>query len=1173
MGRIAGAVFGACVALAWSSAGLAQTTATRSSSFQYDPASGLLTQEVIEPNTSALRLEKDYGYDTFGNKTSISASGVDITTRASSVTYDAKGQFVTQNTNALNQSETFQYDARFGVATSHTGPNGLTTTWQYDTFGRKTQETRPDGTQTKWVYLFCSGVNGGTATCVSGASYLIQATPYASNGTTQNGPTSIVYFDSLDREIARDTQGFDASTIRVAKQYDSFGRVLKQSRPYFASGGTPQWTSFAYDALGRVVTETNPDNSTTQHAYHGLVTTDTNGLSQTRTVTKNSQGQVVSVKDAANNTTTYVYDPFGNMLKTTDALGNVVAATYDTRGRKVASNDPDLGAWTYAYNTLDQVTSQTDAKSQVTTWSYDLIGRMTGRVEPDMTAAWVYDTGPNAIGKLITASITAGADAGYKRSYTYDSLGRPVTASTLEDGATYTFTASYDANSRLSQINYPSGFALGYTYTALGYASQLSSPTTGQVYWTPNTFDAEMHLTQQTAGNGLVTTQTFSALTGRLLQTQAGSSNSVANFSYNYDVLGNLTSRADANESLSENLVYDTLNRLTQSTVNLTPTALVKTFSYNPIGNLLTKSDVGNYLYPPAGSALPHAVSSISGGTLSTTFAYDPNGNQTSGVGRTITYTSYNKPASITQGSQTLFFSHDPNHDRFKQTTSAGTTTLYFDVFGIHAELFEAATSQWNEYLMVGGALVGVRFERSDATVSTRYFTSDHLGSIAVITDENANVVERLSYDAWGKRRFPNGTDDVADSITSQTSRGFTGQEELADVGLVHLNGRVYDPLVGRMMSADPFVPDPMNAQAWNRYSYVINNPLSITDPNGYCFLGLCSFFKAIGNAISSFFHGLQNLFRSVPILGNLIQIAATAICVASLVCAPFAPLVAAASAFFVSGVTSGNLGVALKAGIVAGLTALAFNAVGDITAKMDGAIPGLDGSHGTFVPFSEGHLANIAGHALVGCASSVASGGKCGPGALAAGVTSAAGPIINDPRGFNFGSLAANAVLGGVASVAGGGKFENGAVTAAFGYLFNAVFRKGSLAHILDRHGDDAQLRDPNAGQFIGEYTSPSELNKLADQIIDNPIATAPGNRPGYQILFGSVVFLNIQTGAKIPDIVGFTGTYGGMPNTPTNMVAVVVDDKGQVVTMFPASIPYMLKYGIDPKEFPPWN
>ena len=204
---------------------------TRTSSFAYDSATGLLTQEVVEPNTSSLRLETDTGYDAFGNKTSVTVSGVDITTRSSTSTYDTKGEFATTNTNALSQSETWQYDARFGKPTSHVGPNVPTpTTWSYDVFGRKTQEVRPDGTQTKWAYLFCSGHNGGTATCPTGGVYLITATPLASDSVTQNGPLGIVYFDVLDREIARDTQGFDASTIRASKQYDSYGRLQQQSR-------------------------------------------------------------------------------------------------------------------------------------------------------------------------------------------------------------------------------------------------------------------------------------------------------------------------------------------------------------------------------------------------------------------------------------------------------------------------------------------------------------------------------------------------------------------------------------------------------------------------------------------------------------------------------------------------------------------------------------------------------------------------------------------------------------------------------------------------------------------------------------------------------------------------------------------------------------------------------
>jgi YD repeat-containing protein len=256
----------------------AQTGVTRTSSFAYDAATGLLIQEVVEPNTSSLRLETDYVYDALGNKTSVSISGVDIVTRTSTSTYE----FAITNTNALSQSETWQYDQRFGKPTSHTGPNGLTTTWSYDPYGRKIQEVRADGTQTQWAYLFCSGYNGGTASCPAGAVYLIQATPYASGGATQNGPIGIVYYDMLDREIGRDTQGFDGSTIRAAKQYDSSGRLAQQSRPYFVSGGTARWTIYQYDALNRVTLETYPDSTTTLHAFHGLITDDTNADGQTR---------------------------------------------------------------------------------------------------------------------------------------------------------------------------------------------------------------------------------------------------------------------------------------------------------------------------------------------------------------------------------------------------------------------------------------------------------------------------------------------------------------------------------------------------------------------------------------------------------------------------------------------------------------------------------------------------------------------------------------------------------------------------------------------------------------------------------------------------------------------------------------------------------------------------
>src|SRR4029079_3627538 len=114
--------------------------------------------------------------------------------------------------------------------------------------------------------------------------------------------------------------------------------------------------------------------------------------------------------------------------------------------------------------------------------------------------------------------------------------------------------------------------------------------------------------------------------------------------------------------------------------------------------------------YAAPGSPLPHAVTSTSGGTLSTTFAYDPNGNQPSGIGRTITYTSYNKPASITQGTRTISFLDDSEHQRFRQVTPEGST-LYIAAFGVLAEVQTpgATTQKWTEYLAVGNAKVGMR--------------------------------------------------------------------------------------------------------------------------------------------------------------------------------------------------------------------------------------------------------------------------------------------------------------------------------------------------------------------------------------------------------------------------------------------------------------------------------
>lgn len=105
---------------------------------------------------------------------------------------------------------------------------------------------------------------------------------------------------------------------------------------------------------------------------------------------------------------------------------------------------------------------------------------------------------------------------------------------------------------------------------------------------------------QQTAGNGVVTNRAYDANTGLVATIQAGPSNTVANFSYAFNNIGTLTSRTDTVLSLTENFTYDTLNRLTQYAIVGGST---KTVGFNAVGNLTSKSDVGTYAYPTAGSS------------------------------------------------------------------------------------------------------------------------------------------------------------------------------------------------------------------------------------------------------------------------------------------------------------------------------------------------------------------------------------------------------------------------------------------------------------------------------------------------------------------------------------------------------------------------------------------
>lgn len=130
--------------------------------------------------------------------------------------------------------------------------------------------------------------------------------------------------------------------------------------------------------------------------------------------------------------------------------------------------------------------------------------------------------------------------------------------------------------------------------------------------------------------------------------------------------------------------------------------------------------------------------------------------------------------------------------------------------------------------------------ERKLKNKQVRYLHYDALNSVDMISDGYGNIVERRSYDTWGKQRLISWrADSLAEVLQAKlTNRGYTGHEHIDEVGLIHMNGRVYDPELGRFLSADPFIQEPYLTNSFNRYSYVMNNPVKYTDPTGYWWQG-----------------------------------------------------------------------------------------------------------------------------------------------------------------------------------------------------------------------------------------------------------------------------------------------------------------------------------------------
>lgn len=666
----------------------------------------------------------------------------------------------------------------------------------------------------------------GTATAGSPTgAYSIQSTHYSgmsiTSSTTVNG--QIRTRTEQKNMLGKVSSATDANGVLISYTYDAGGNLTDTHDP---SGNT---VHIDYDGRGRKWRSADPD-----------------------------LGQW-----------TYTYNGFGDLLTQTDAKNQTVTMTYDALGR---------------------TTTKTDAAGTAT-WLYDVapgagIGKLAATIgAPDSvlkTPCVAPDSVPNTVP-------TSGNRA--MRWATYNTLGELIESSECTDGDTFTAQYEYDGAGRQSAVRYPEvqgeRFSIKYHYTSQGFLQYVYDAADNKVYWEAKSENAAGQVTDEQTRNGVETISTRNPSTGWLLAqtaiSQADGNNLIQGLKYKFDEAGNLQKRmrseprdmADSTETFG----YDSLDRVTSSEVKVPLNNgydASEGFHYDNLGNL-TQKDGKTYSYTGCASGGgPHAVCTVGGGTP---FGYDPNGNMTSGNGRTVTYNGANKVTQISQasgaqgsGTDVVNFAYGADGNRVVQLVGTrpsdstdvveSSRTIYVGLGGTGKSIYErttrGSTIEHVHFIYAGNAHGGNAFALRVATegsstaagttsraasITYKYNHFDHLGSVTAMSDEmglvgpasggaNATV---MGYDVWGARRNPDGTSAGTSSFPVQVGhREFTGHETIPSVGLVNMNGRVYDPELGRFLSPDPNVQVVTDLQSYNRYSYVLNNPLRYTDPTGY---------------------------------------------------------------------------------------------------------------------------------------------------------------------------------------------------------------------------------------------------------------------------------------------------------------------------------------------------
>lgn len=1026
---------------------------------QFFNANGTVYQTKKYGNAT-LPIVTDFTYYPFGGTKSqtVSANGIapvtttyeyDVTNRYIRKTTDAEGMISTANVNAL------------GKTLSEVSPLGHTTSYRYDDWGNIKETTDYLGKKTTFAKNITPNEPLG----------------YYSISVKKEGGAEIISIkDIFDRTIKTKSETANGLWAITETEYDLFGKKIKESEPYF-DGDPILWNTIEYDAIDRAVKHTSFTGKVMTTCYEGLKVTVEDGHKKMIKVA-DAMGHIIKHQDGGGEIF-YKYYPNG-ALKEANYDGVITKIEIDGWGNKTKLIDPSAGTYRYEYDNFSRIKKEINPKGGYTEYTYDDFGKIISEntSSPSENTVIAKNYSYDSTTKLPT--VVSGTYNG--KSYTYttfynDPYHRITGKKEQTPDFTYLTTLTYGDYGRvdmtefkttISNPNYTTTSQVSNKYDSRGILISQTDAETSAVIWELGTTNAQGAITNMSFGNGYGMSVTYNSNNLSLEKIRHNRRNgTLVNIDYNYDVQkGILLSRNNLVFGKNETYTYDDLDRLLSESVN---GSVVQQYSYDKRGRMTSNSEVGSYNYNTQDYKLQSVDFNVNGSNLNTNRGFaeiqynafkNPNEILLEGKDRiSYDYSILKTRSASYYGSMDATAAARPNRKFYSSDKSIeivkenGTVKIITYITG------DAYTAN---YMKVDQLF-------ADGQVSSgKYFLHrDNQNTILAISGGYGNVIERRYFDAWGNLKeaklgssdtsvLPNALGWISGLLID---RGYTGHEHLKTVGLIHMNGRLYDPALRRFLSPDNYVQDVYNTQNFNRYGYTLNNPLLYTDPSGEFIVEVL-----IGVAVAVVLNGINNSINKIPF-------------------------------WYGSG----------KAGVVGGVSAAISLGIGEV---MKGAFSsafstavvqaGLHGFTGGLLSMANGGDF-LSGFAAGAVSSLISSGlqylGNVDGFYLDDDYTKWTSTATRNPNLFKGSMIAAGGLSGGLSSTIAGGKFVDG-------------FRQGVITSGLNHV----------AHMIVNKIQEYKTINELLENAGYDPNATALLDNAGAKD-FASKVFPDMYSQANSPD------------------------------------------------------